>query len=197
MKTLVGLQEYLDQHYHRSVFEEAVADAADRVLHVHGGEILVARIVENTPYDIGILPSGEKQGGGSEPLTMPKLDVKLVYPAEIKEKVAKRLKNDAKVEKLQLAPSLSARDRHHIKNKSLYPLMKERVVVFFTLLGGEIVRGLIAAFSRYEITVNLKGGVPVTILRHAVYDLRDKKGNCYLKSVQQKTRDWEKSPLFQ
>ena len=86
--------------------------------------------------------------------------------------------------------------RYHVKNKTLFPLMKEKKVVFMTLLEGEIVRGIIAGFSRYEITVNLKGGIPVTVLRHSIYDLRDKKGRCFLKSFQDKHKDWEKSGLW-
>ena len=74
--------------------------------------------------------------------------------------------------------------------------MHEKKVVFFTLLEGEIIRGIIADFSRYDITVNLKGGIPVTILRPAVYDIRDKEGRCFLKSLQETKRDWEKSGLY-
>ncbi|MBW2103558.1 MAG: hypothetical protein JRH05_13000, partial [Deltaproteobacteria bacterium] len=95
-----------------------------------------------------------------------------------------------------LEPILSPKLRNHIKNKSLYPLMMEREVVFFTLLEGEIIRGVISGFTRYEIQVHMKGGVPVTLLRHAVLDLRNKKGRCFLKSFQEDRRDWEKSTLW-
>jgi hypothetical protein len=74
--------------------------------------------------------------------------------------------------------------------------MKEREVLFFTLLDGKIIRGVVTDFSRYDTTVNLKGGLPVTILRHAIYDVRNKKGRSFLKSFQEKHRDWEKSSLF-
>ncbi len=74
--------------------------------------------------------------------------------------------------------------------------MKAREVLFFTLMEGEKIKGILGGFSRYEITVNLKGGFPVYLLRHAVYDLRDKKGRCFLKSFQESRRDWEKSDLF-
>ena len=60
--------------------------------------------------------------------------------------------------------------------------MEERTVLFFTLLEGEIIRGLVTAFSRYDLTVSLKGGVSVVVMRHAVLDVRDKKGRCYLKA---------------
>ena len=74
--------------------------------------------------------------------------------------------------------------------------MKEKQVVFFTLLEGEIIRGIIADFSRFDITVNLKGGIPVTVLRHSIYDVENKEGRSFLKSFQEKYRDWEKSELF-
>ena len=74
--------------------------------------------------------------------------------------------------------------------------MKEKQVVFFTLLEGEVIRGVVADFSRYDITVNLKGGVPLTFLRHSLYDVRNKKGRCFLKSFQEKQRDWQKSDLY-
>jgi sRNA-binding regulator protein Hfq len=74
--------------------------------------------------------------------------------------------------------------------------MKDREVVIFTLLEGEVIKGIITAFSRYEITVHLKGGVLVTILRHSVYDLRNKRQRCFLKSFQERHRDWEKNDLY-
>ena len=82
------------------------------------------------------------------------------------------------------------------KNKTLFPLLKEREVLFFTLLEGEVIKGILGGFTRYDITVHLKGGTPVYLLRHSVYDLRDKKGRCFLKSFQESRRDWEKSEWF-
>ena len=74
--------------------------------------------------------------------------------------------------------------------------MKERTALFFTLLEGEVLKGIIAAFNRYEITAHMKGGLPLTILRHSIHDIRDKKGRCYLKNIQEKSEDWKKSGLY-
>jgi hypothetical protein len=60
--------------------------------------------------------------------------------------------------------------------------MQQREVLFFTLLEGEVIRGLVLAFSRYDLTIGLKGGIPIAVLRHSVLDVRDNKGRCYLKS---------------
>jgi hypothetical protein len=190
MGYLLGLQEYLDQKYHLSIFDQALESKKPWEMQVHGSRIITALILENQKYDLKLAVTG----GMSE--ILPKVQVKLLYPEEVSQAVRPRIRTDKKVKDLKLDPILSPRKRYHIKNKSLFPLMKESQVVFFTLLEGEIVRGILSGFSRYEVTVNLKGGVPVTILRHSIFDLRDKKGRCYLKSFQEKHRDWERSDLY-
>ena len=190
MGYLSGLQDYLDEKYHISIFDKALASGQPWEFHIHSHRIIKAKIVENPIYDLKI----SVDDSGDE--VLPKTDVKLLYHEDLSEAVTMLLKTDKKVWELGLDPIISPGKRYHIKNKSLFPLMKEKEVLFFTLLEGEIIRGIVADFSRYEITVNLKGGLPVTILRHSIYDLRDKKGRCYLKSFQDTHRDWEKSPFF-
>ena len=190
MGHLLDLQAYLDASYHLSIFDQAFDSKRYWELHLHGHRIKRAMVTENLKYDVKLV----FEGGGDE--LIPKTHIKLLYPKDLAESVKPLLKTDRKVESLALESITFPKDRFHIKNKSLYPLMKENKVIFFTLLEGEIIRGIVGGFSRYEITVNMKGGTPVTILRHGVYDLRDKKGKCYLKSFQEEHRDWEKSPLF-
>ena len=190
MGHLKGLNEYLDEKYHLSIFEQALNSQEPWDLHIHNHIILSTRIVENKRYDLEI------EGDNRVEKVLPKTDVKILYPNVLSEAVRPLIKTEKGVEDLKLEPILSPKARYHIKNKSLFPLMHEKQVVFLTLLEGEIIRGIIADFSRYDITVNLKGGIPVTILRHAVYDLRDKEGRCFLKSFQETKRDWEKSGLY-
>ncbi len=190
MGYLLGLQEYLDETYHLSVFDEVLESKETWEFHLHNHRMVGARVKENLTYDVRL----DIEGGGEE--LMPKTDVKLLYRQESSESVRPLLKTDKKVRELGLEPIIPPSKRHHIKNKSLFPLMKERQALFFTLLEGEIIKGIVAGFSRYEITVNLKGGIPVTILRHSIYYLRDKKGRCFLKSSQETRRDWEKTNLF-
>jgi len=187
---LLSLQEYLDESYRLSVFDTVFETKEQWGFHLFKHRIVSARIKENLTYDVKL----DIEGEGEE--LLPKTDVKLIYGQELADAVKPLLKTDKKVRELGLEPIISPSKRHHIKNKSLFPLMKERQALFFTLLEGEIVKGIVAGFSRYEITVNLKGGIPVTILRHSIYDLRNKKGRCFLKSSQEKHRDWEKTDLF-
>ncbi len=74
--------------------------------------------------------------------------------------------------------------------------MKERQAVIFTLLEGEIIKGFIKDFSRYDINISLKGDVPATIMRHSIFKLSDKKDRSFLKTFQRKHKDWQKSELY-
>ena len=190
MGHLKGINEYLDEKYHLSIFEQALNSQEPWVLHIHNHIVFSTRIIENKRYDLEI------EGDNRVEKVLPKTNVKILYPNVLSETVGPLIKTEKGVENLKLEPILSPRARYHIKNKSLFPLMHENRVVFFTLIEGEIIRGIITDFSRYDITVNLKGSIPVTILRHAVYDLRDKEGRCFLKSFQETKRDWEKSGLY-
>lgn len=190
MGYLDGLQDYLDEYYNLSVFDRALESKTNWVLHLHNRGLVRAEILENLTYDVRCHVAGEGEQ------TIQKVEVKCLYPSESSDTIGPMIKKDKKVEALALEPLFSPHKRFFIKNKTLFPLMKEKEVLFFTLLEGERIKGLIAAFSRYDITVNLKGGVPLTLLRHAVYDLRNKKGRCFLKSRQETLKDWGKSPLF-
>ncbi|MBW2094855.1 MAG: hypothetical protein JRI80_08195 [Deltaproteobacteria bacterium] len=190
MGYLVGLHEYLEEHYHESVFDQAVLNGQQWEIHAHPHRILQARILETVTYDITV------DTGKAEREILPKIQIKFLYPAELAGSVKPLLKQDNKVEALNIGPHFSPRYRHHVKNKTLFPLMKERTVLFFTLLEGEILKGIVASFNRYEITVHMKGGLPVTVLRHSIHDIRDKRGQCYLKKSQEKREDWKKSSLY-
>lgn len=197
MYRISGFNHYLEQNYERSTFSELLASGDSWYFHLHGGELIAARIVADRVYDFDALPADIDASASAVPRAIAKLEVKLMYPAEFRGQVEKLLKTDEKVAERGMSPIAKPGERNHIKNRTLFPLMRENVVVFVTLFEGEVVRGLIGGFSRYEIMVKLKGGIPVTVLRHAVYDIRDKQGQCYLKSVQQQAKDWLKSNLVQ
>lgn len=190
MKHLKGLKEYLQLHYEQSVLDQARASGGEWVFHLHGARSISSKNFINERYEL-IFEDGAQ---GRE--TIHKTEVKFFNQAEHKAAVSKSLKQDKKIRAKALGPYYYTRDRFFVKNKSLYPLMLDREVVFVTLLEGEILRGLISGFNRYEIQLHLKGGVPVTILRHALAAFQNKKGRSFLKQDQERLRDWQKSSYF-
>jgi len=190
MGHLQGLNRYLTERYHHSVFDQALESKEPWELHLHNHLIITTRIVKNQKYDLEI------EDTGYFGVILPKINVKLLYPVSSSDVVIPMIKTDHRIKDLNLEPILPPRKRYHIKNKSLFPLMDEKEVLFFILLEGEIIRGIVAGFSRYDITVTLKDGSPITILRHAVYDLRNKRKRSFLKSFQEQHKDWKKSSLY-
>lgn len=190
MGYLLGLHDYLEKNYKVSVFDKVMASGKPWIFHLHGLNRLCAAVSENRKWDMTL----DIEGKGREALE--KIQVKFLYPADMEEAVKPVIKTDKKIGAMKLGPIFSPGDRHYVKNKSMFPLMKDREVLFFTLIEGEIIKGIITDFTMYDVGVSLKGGLPVTILRHSINDLKNKKGRSFLKSFQDKHRDWEKSPLF-
>ena len=190
MGHLLGLQEYLDEKYNTSIFNQAMTSGKPWEFYLHDRKTITATVLENRKWDTTVSIVGQAKE------ELQKIQVKFLYPADLNGLIKPLIRIDRKVEALGLKAILSPGKRYFVKNKSLFPFMTEKEVMFFTLLEGEIIRGILADFSRYDITVSLKGGRLVNILRHAIYNIRNKEGRSFLRSFQEEHRDWEKSPLY-
>lgn len=189
MGEIRGLKEYLDQKYANSVFDDAIQSGVPYTLHLHGHKSVSAIIKEDLIFDIRADLAGTEE-------IVQKIQIKYLHSSDLNDAIKPLIKEDKKVKQLALEPISRPHERYFVKNKNLFPLMKEREVLFFTLLEGDLIRGVISDFSRYDITIHLKGGIPLTILRHSIYDVKNKKGRCFLKSFQEERKDWEKSELY-
>ena len=189
MTQLQGFSEYKNEHYESSCFTALEKHGTETFFLLHGKKSITGAIEKQSMYDLYIRTSeGE--------VVVPKVDIKCHMAASSVDSSKKLIKQDKTVSAKALGPIHAPAARYFIKNKTLYPLIKERQVMLITLLEGEVIKGLMVNFSRYDLQVHMKGGVELTVLRHAVYDMRDKKGRCYLKSFQKKARDWKQSSLY-
>jgi sRNA-binding regulator protein Hfq len=188
--SLTGYKEYLDDNYNMSIFDMALKSDKPWLFHIHEDKVINAKVAENFAYDVKLIVDGNDEE------IMPKVQIKCLYPDELTDTIPPLIKTNRKVKKLGMSFIPSAANRYHILNKTLYTLMKEKQGVFFTLLEGETFKGVTKDFSRYEITVSLKSGAPVTILRHSIFNLKDKKGRSLLKTFQKKHKDWQNSELY-
>ena len=78
---LMGLQDYLDEHYQLSIFDQAKNSDVLWESRIHGHRILNVRILENLPYDLKAHVEGEG------PQLIQKTDIKLIYPASVAKQV--------------------------------------------------------------------------------------------------------------
>ena len=178
---LAGLEDYLAAHQRDSIFAREAGRDTSWCLFLHGDQRRKGKILGDETYEIGFVT----QEGGAEKIH--KVNVKMLCEAANEGEVLGRLKTNEALKEAPEGPHFGPRYRHHIKNKTLYPLMNRREVLFFTTLEGEVLRGVVTGFSRFEINLSMKGGVSVVLLRHAVFDVRDKKGRSYTKEAVEKT----------
>ena len=190
MAFLAGLNDYLIKKYPNSALDEAVASQEPYCLHLHGGTTMQGSITANTTYDIEVTsPDGNRR-------KLPKIQIKILYPAEYAQPVQAHITIDEALQAQGLDPIVAVKQRNFIKNKTLFVLMREQEALSFTLLEGEILQGCIQSFSRYEITLSINEQETVVVFRHAIFDVRNKQGCCFLKASQQTLRDWTKSSLY-
>lgn len=178
---LSGLQDYLEAHQKDSVFEQEAGKDSSWCLFLHGDRRIKGKIRKDQTYEIDL----ETPEGGVEQIH--KVNVKLLCEAGREEEVLSRMGTNEALKAAPEGPHFGPRYRHHIKNKTLFPLMNRKEVLFFSTLEGEVLRGIVTGFSRFEIRLSMKGGVSVLLLRHAVFDVRDKKGRSYSKEAVEKT----------
>ncbi len=126
MGHLLDLQAYLDASYHLSIFDQAFDSKRYWELHLHGHRIKRAMVTENLKYDVKLV----FEGGGDE--LIPKTHIKLLYPKDLAESVKPLLKTDRKVESLALESITFPKDRFHIKNKSLFPILNHNYICKYT-----------------------------------------------------------------
>ena len=182
---LEGLDDYLKAHQKDSIFAQEAGRGTAWCLFLHGNERKAGEIQSDQTYEIDFLT----QEGVVEKIH--KVKVKILCEASREQEVVALLKTDEALKASPEGPHFGPRYRHHIKNKTLYPLMNRKEVLFFTMLEGEVLRGIVAGFSRFEISLHMKGGVPAVLLRHAVFDVRDKKGQSYSKeAVEKRGKYW-------
>ena len=177
MEQTEALKKYMDEKYDQSIFDELQNSGELWVVYLHGNQTVTGSVKINNKYDVVVTTDAQER------LPVTKHNIKFLHSLEHVEEISKKLKVDKKIKKEGLGPILNPRKRNHIKNKTLFPLMEERTVLEFTTLEGEIISGIVGDFSRYEITILVRGGVPIVLLRHSVHDVRDKRNKSYLKET--------------
>lgn len=177
---LDGLETYWREHREDSLFQRESGRGGRWCFFLHGDVEITAAIARNETFESDLLgPDGSVE-------RIHKVRVKFVCPAGLREEVKGQMRRNASVQRRKEGPHFLPRYRHPVEDAVLYELMAKREVLFFTLLEGEVLRGIIKGFSAYEIAVGMRRDVPVVLLRHAIYDVRDKRGRSYLKKALKK-----------
>jgi len=148
----------------RSCLTDAVNAGTPAVLALQNRRI-TALVQSVQPYTFTVLEDGKDQ-----PEEIHKLQLKYSYQPDDWKKVRKGLKKDKAVSAAAQAPSERPQDRYTCSDKRLFRYMDKAKPVTVTTLEGDVVKGTITWFGRYEFGMDV-GGAPLVVLRHALQDL--------------------------
>lgn len=157
----------LQEHYTQSCLDEAVAKAHKLALAIHGHKKIMGKVLENGKYTIQF-----QEDGQSTPTEIHKTQIKFAYDPEQYKNLKKFMEIDNGVKKMSLQPILRAKDRHHFKNLVLQQSIDERREVEVISLEGDSFKGTVDWFGRWEFALKFKGGLRVTLFRHAVHSVK-------------------------
>ena len=75
---------------------------------------------------------------------------------------------DRELERKPRSPAERPQDRYSLSDKRLFQAMDEAHQISVTLLEGEVIRGKISWFGRWEFAIEVKGGAEIVVFRHAL-----------------------------
>ena len=159
------LAQHLEEHGSRSVLDEAAADGELRLFGLHGHRQVRARVAGLERFHVVLAKDGQE-------VREHKLQAKYVVAAGDAKKLNRVLKWDA-AQKAVTEPIKRPQDRYALSDRRLFSMLDREMTVAVTLLEGEVLRGVPVWMSRYELGLVLKGKLQVTVLRHAIADLRE------------------------
>lgn len=161
------MEDYRAAQQSRSCLEEAAAHGRTLALLLHGQRRVEGRIVAADAYNVTV-----HEPGAAEPTPVHKLQIKAAYLPEDFKKLRKVLRRDKTLSEAPRPPVDRPQDRYTLSDRRLWKYLDEGTTLDVTLLEGEILRGAVLWFSRYEFAIGLKGEASVTLFRHALADVR-------------------------
>jgi sRNA-binding regulator protein Hfq len=154
----------LDSHRTDNRDRSALLPETRLTLALHDGRTLKGKVVAVEPYQVQF----EADGGAVE--TLHKLKLLYTYAPDDWKAVKKGIRSDKKAGEPE-APAPRPQDRYSCSDRRLFGYLDRDVELNVTLLDGEILRGHLQWFGRYEFGFKLRSDAVVTVFRHALRDV--------------------------
>lgn len=155
-------EAYRATHAGRSVFDEAVQDGAPRWFGLVDGSGVEAVVRRVDRYDVEVV-------AGSQRALWAKREVTLVGRVVDASQIRRELRRDRQVPRE--APAAHPKDRYPLGDRRLFRYVESEHEVRLALVSGHAVRGVVVGFARFELSLRVRGGAVVRVLRHAVSHL--------------------------
>lgn len=160
------LEAHVADNGQRSCLDEARASGRLLALQVVGQRRVTGVVTEVGPYEVTV-----RDEAGAE-VKLHKLEIKCAWYADDYKKVRKALRRDKALTDSPKEIARRPQDRYGLSDKRLFRFHDEGTQVDATLVEGEVIRGAIMWFGRYEFAIGVKGESEIVVFRHALADLR-------------------------
>ncbi|MBT3217660.1 MAG: hypothetical protein HN348_01095 [Proteobacteria bacterium] len=159
------MEEHREQNRSRSKVVEASVTKVPVVLGLHGKRRITAVIDSVDSYTFQVIP---EKGEVEE---IHKLQLKYICGVDDYKQLRKVLRTNKALSKNPLEPVEKPQDRYSCGDRRLFQYLDRGKEVEITLLEGEIIRGVVVWFSRFEFCLRVRSRANVVILRHALHNL--------------------------
>jgi sRNA-binding regulator protein Hfq len=156
------LEEHRKTHRDRTVL---VPDT-ETVLQLDDGRAQKVRIGAVEPYQVVV-----SVDGGGEPETLHKLKLIYAYAPGDWKAVRKGVRTDKKADRPVVSPAVRPQDRYTCSDKRLFSYLDTGAEIQASLLNGEVLRGKLTWFGRYEFGLRLRTEAELVVFRHALRDI--------------------------
>jgi sRNA-binding regulator protein Hfq len=164
------MDQHLAANRQRSCLDEAAVSGAALMFNLHGQRRLEGKVVAVEPYQVTVLPT---EPAGAEPEVVHKLQFKFAYRSDDWKRVRKALRKDKALSEAPLPPIERPQERYTCSDRRLFRYVDTSAQIDVTLLEGEVLRGQVQWFGRYEIALTVKGDATVFVFRHALHGISE------------------------
>jgi sRNA-binding regulator protein Hfq len=155
------LQQHRDEHRDRTVLETG----NHMTFGLHGKRLLTGTVGGVEAYGFELTPED------GEPEVIHKLQVKFAYDPKDWKRAKKAIRTDRALAKKPRDPIPRPQDRYGCSDKRLFSYVDRGDDITVTLLEGEVIKGQVKWFSRYEMALEVRGDALLYIFRHALHDV--------------------------
>ena len=149
------------ERHGRAYVQKQIRKKTPMVFELYRGHI-EGIINRRLTYTLVVLTDGEAHH-------LEKLNIKYMYKKDEMSHIVQDIKVDAELKAQSLVSIVHKSERFQVDNRVLARCRKQKIPVRLTLRGGEIMTGVIAWFSQYEIKMFLAHGASVVVFRHGLH----------------------------
>lgn len=162
---LVLSRRRLDEHRRTNRDRSVLVPETKLVLQLNDGRAIKGRVRAVEPYQVVFGDDGE------EPQSLHKLEILYAYAPDDWKSIKRAIRSDKHAVRPAEAPALRPQDRYSCSDKRLFGYLDRSDEIQVVLVNGEVIRGKLAWFGRYEFGMRLRGEADLVVFRHALREV--------------------------